>query len=95
MNIASNTKRSGRAVRRADRIRHHVNYLPELDRGIPYLDLMTPEQVERIHDASMNILETKGIVFRDDEALDMWRAAGAKVVNETVYLDRAHLMQLI
>ena len=54
MNIASNTKRSGRAVRRADRIRHHVNYLPELDRGIPYLDLMTPEQVERIRMARVS-----------------------------------------
>ena len=81
MNIASNTKRSGRAVRRADRIRHHVNYLPELDRGIPYLDLMTPEQVERIHDASMNILETKGIVplFSGGAAnLDGYRALFGK-----------------
>ncbi|MGB1034107.1 MAG: trimethylamine methyltransferase family protein, partial [Primorskyibacter sp.] len=52
-------------------------------------------QVEKIDAASMDILETVGVVFRDDIALEDWRKAGAKVVGDTVYLDRGLVRELV
>lgn len=69
--------------------------LPQLTRGLPYLEPLSPEQILRIHDASMAILQTVGVDFRDEVALQQWRAAGAKVDGQRVYLDRAHVMELI
>ncbi|MCP3935762.1 MAG: trimethylamine methyltransferase family protein [Actinomycetia bacterium] len=79
----------------AARKRRNVDWLPELDRGIPYLDIVAPEQLMRIHDASMNLLEEVGIEFRDDEATATWKAAGAEVDGYRVRIDRDHLMALI
>jgi len=69
--------------------------LPSLKRGLPYTEPLDEAQVRRIHDASMAILEEVGVDFRDPTALDDWRRAGAKVVGERVYLDRAQVMELI
>jgi len=88
-------RRRGRAARREVRARSALSFLPELDRGIPYLDLLSAEQLQRVHDASMNVLERKGIEFRDDEAAAMWKSAGAEVDGHRVRIDRAHLMELV
>ncbi len=69
--------------------------LPVLKRGLPLVEPMSPEQVERIDSASMDILENVGVVFRDDIALEDWRKAGAKVRDDTVYLDRGLIRELI
>ncbi len=66
-----------------------------LERKIPYLDLLSPEQVERIHDESMKLLEEVGIEFRDDEAIAMWEAHGTKTDGYRVRFDRDELMALI
>jgi len=87
--------RRGRSARRSARLVKKINSLPSLDRGLPFLDLMTPEQLAKMHDASMSILEKKGIDFRDDESAELWRAAGATVVGHHVRIDRELLMQLI
>ena len=71
--------RRGRGARRKAREAKPTRYLSELDRGIPYLDLLSPEQIDTLHDRTMTILETTGIDFRDDEAASMWKAAGADV----------------
>ncbi|MFQ5421468.1 MAG: trimethylamine methyltransferase family protein, partial [Anaerolineae bacterium] len=59
----------------------------------PYapLELLLPEQIEQIHNASMHILEEIGIEFLDEEALGCWQRAGAKVEQKTgrVWLDKA------
>ncbi len=91
----SAVRRRGRDARRQARESSEIRFLPELDRGLPYLDLMRPDQVERIHDASMSVLETKGIEFRDDESVAMWKAAGARTEEYRVFIDRAHLSELI
>ncbi len=93
--VVPHSKRRGRSVRRQSRTQRTINYLPELDRGIAYIDLMSPEQVERVHDAAMTLLETKGIEFRDDESIKMWAVAGADVNEYRVRIDRNHLMDLI
>lgn len=69
--------------------------LPVLKRGLPLVEPMTPEQVERIDSASMDILENVGVVFRDEVALEDWRKAGADVKGETVHLDRGLIRELI
>jgi trimethylamine--corrinoid protein Co-methyltransferase len=56
---------------------------------------MTPEEVERIDTASLDILEEVGVVFRDPIALEDWRRAGADVRGERVYLDRGLVRDLI
>lgn len=45
----------------------------------PPYDWLDPQALERIHDASLDILENIGIDFHDEEALDIWQRAGAKV----------------
>ena len=47
----------------------------------PYapIEVLTAEQLERIHDASMRILETQGLEFLNDAALDILARAGARV----------------
>jgi trimethylamine--corrinoid protein Co-methyltransferase len=56
---------------------------------------MDGAQVEQIDNASMYILENVGVQFRDEVALADWKAAGAKVVGEMVYLDRHLVRELI
>src|SRR6185503_21248921 len=45
----------------------------------PALDVLSAEALERIHSASMQILENTGIEVLDPEALEIFRRAGAKV----------------
>ena len=59
------------------------------------MDLLDEGQVQRIHDASMDIIEEVGVEFRCDDAIGMWRAAGADVDGVTVRIDREHLMSLV
>lgn len=95
MKQAETTTRRGRSSRRAARLQKTLNSLPAMKRGLPYLNLMTSGQLEKMHDASMRILEQKGIDFRDDESAEIWRAAGATVNGYHVRIDRDLLMSLI
>jgi len=72
-----------------------VKMLPSLKRALPLTEPMDGEQIARIDAASMDILEQVGVVFRDEIALQDWRRAGARVVGETVYPDRALVRELI
>ena len=64
---------------------------------MPPLPRLTPEAEEKIHDASLRILEEVGILFMDGEALALWEQAGAKVDRgrEQLWLDRALVMELV
>ena len=85
----------GRAARQAKRSAPNHAMLPGLESKLPHCNMMNDEQVRRLDDASMSILEDVGVVFRDDIALEDWRQAGAKVVGDTVYLDREMVRELI
>ncbi|CAN7345024.1 trimethylamine methyltransferase family protein [Mesorhizobium sp. LjNodule214] len=89
------SRRGGRDARRIIRTAPKVEMLPTLKRGLPVIEPMDAEQVERIHEASLAILEEVGVVFRDPIALEDWKRAGADVRGERVYLDRALVMELI
>ena len=89
------TRGGGRAARQALRAAPDNQMLPGLQNKLPRCEVMDEEQVRRLDDASMAILEEVGVVFRDDIALADWKRAGAKVVGETVYLDREMVRELI
>lgn len=58
-------------------------------------EVVTDEQVELIHDASMRILEQIGIDVLLSEARDIMLKAGATAKGERVYFERELLMQTI
>ena len=88
-------RRGGREARRELRAKPVTSMLPPLKRGLPTVEPMSQEQVLRIDEASMRILEEVGVVFRDPVALDDWRMAGADVRGERVHLDRGLVRDLI
>ena len=92
---ATRVRTGGRAARRALRTAPCFDMLPGLTRNIPLCEVMDGSQVERIDAASMDILENVGVQFRDPIALADWKAAGAKVDGERVYLDRGLVRDLI
>lgn len=95
MNVPARPARRGRGARKAVRETRDTAMLPALKRRLPLVEPMDMEQIERIDAASMHILENVGVVFRDPIALEDWRRAGAKVVGETVFLDRHMVRDLI
>ena len=62
---------------------------------LPAYDLVDEERLTLIHDKSMQILEEGGIAFYYDEALDVLRAHGVKVVDDVAYFDRAQVLEYI
>lgn len=87
--------RRGRGARKAARQVRDMTMLPALKRALPLTEPMNRDQIERIDAASMLILETTGIVFRDPIALADWKSAGAKIAGDTVYPDRGMIRDLI
>ena len=85
----------GRSARQAIRSAPDFGMLPALKRNLPLCEPMDPDQIARIDDASMSILEEVGVVFRDDIALADWRRVGADVRGDRVHLDRALVRELI
>ena len=63
----------------------------------PPYDWLSADALERLHDASLTILETVGVDFLDEEALDLWQRAGAQVDRAThrVRIDRDLLLPII
>jgi trimethylamine--corrinoid protein Co-methyltransferase len=61
------------------------------------LEVLAPDELERLHDASMQILENTGVELLDAEALDLFAKAGAKVDKSTrrVKIDRGLLLETI
>lgn len=63
----------------------------------PAMRLLSDDQVEAIHEASMHILENFGIELMNDAALGLFAAAGAKVdrATRTVFADRGLIAELV
>ena len=81
MTTATTSSADRRAARRQRRVvptLGHIPFGPIQNHWRP-LEVITPEQIEEIHEASMHILEIIGIVFMDAESLDIWEKAGARV----------------
>ncbi|MBI1880008.1 MAG: trimethylamine methyltransferase family protein [Chloroflexi bacterium] len=88
-----------RAARRRQRAESPLLKMPfrQLHNPLPPLEILTPEQIEELHLASLHILENVGLDFLDDEALDLWQKAGAKVdrAAQHVWIDRGLLLETI
>ncbi|MEM6587468.1 MAG: trimethylamine methyltransferase family protein [Pseudomonadota bacterium] len=93
---AVGTTRRGRGARKANRQARDFTMLPALKRRMPLTEPMSPEEVERVDAASMDILENVGVVFRDDIAIEDWKRAGADIRDgDRVHLDRGLVRELI
>ncbi|MGQ0601298.1 MAG: trimethylamine methyltransferase family protein [Anaerolineales bacterium] len=88
-----------RSARRGQRHELSLLKLPYKQPRNPFppLEIASPEQIEQLHDASMLILEETGIHMLDDETMELWTKAGAKVDQAArhVWIDRGLLMSLI
>lgn len=93
--VTRTTRAGGRGARRALRSAPDFGMLPSLKRGLPECEPMTPDEIEQIDNASMDILEYVGVHFHDDIALEDWRRAGADVRGQIVHLDRGLVRELI
>lgn len=49
-----------------------------------HLDILSPEDVRRIHTATLDVIETVGVRFPSEKALDLWEAHGAWVDRKTM-----------
>jgi trimethylamine--corrinoid protein Co-methyltransferase len=88
-------KRGGSAGRRAAREKPPIIHHPTLVREIPVHELLNAEGVALVHETAMTILEEIGIGFNDDEALELWKDAGADVSGTLVRIPRELVMSLI
>jgi len=52
------------------------------------LEVVAKKDLSRIHDASLKILKETGVVFNNDEALEIFKSHGTKVEGKTVFLGR-------
>lgn len=56
---------------------------------------LTPDGVQAIHEAAMEILEDIGIDFLNEDALELFKEAGCRVEGEKVFFDRGWIMEMI
>ena len=88
-----------RAARRTLRKRLPIETLPfkALHNFLPPVQMLSEDQIEQLHQASMRILEEIGIKFMEPEALEIWAKAGAAVDRSTqqVKIDRGLLLNAI
>jgi trimethylamine--corrinoid protein Co-methyltransferase len=88
-----------RSARRGQRAASPLLQLPFRQLRNPFqpLEILAPEQVEKLHDASMRLLEETGLLMMDAETLSLWEAAGAQVdhASQNVRLDRGLVLELV
>ncbi len=94
--METNTK-SNQPSKQADR--RKVPQLPyrKLNFPFPPTALISEEQLEEIHEASLDVLEQVGVVFLSKRALNIFKAAGADVDEKAqlVRMDRNLVMESI
>jgi trimethylamine--corrinoid protein Co-methyltransferase len=67
-----------------------------LRRQIPTYTFLQPDGLDRLHAQAEQILAEIGVEFRgDDEALSLWRKAGAKVEGVRVRFEPGHVTEII
>ena len=76
--------------------------IDQLDWALPSysdhpVEPVSEDDLQRIHDTSMQVLEDIGIVFLNEEALDILAKAGCDVdfANQNVRMDRALVMEMV
>lgn len=59
------------------------------------MQTLTSEQIDQIHQASMAILSRTGVIFNDDECLDIFKKSGVKIDGKTVYPTEEQVMKAL
>ena len=98
-----NTKNQSREERRQARTQRRASaqtpdstvFLPQPRSNLPTYNIVNEDQLQLVHDKSMQILEEGGIAFYDEEAQKILRAHGVRVVNDIAYFDRELVMAYI
>jgi len=87
---------AGREAKRAARLAHAIEVIPFITRKIPYYEVLNEEGLALIEHNADAILEEVGIDIKgDEEALQIWRAAGADVQGDRVHFPRGMCRSLI
>ena len=88
---AANRRGAGSGVKGA------INQLPrrKITRSFPPMALISADEVEAIHNASLKVLAEIGMDFMLPEAREMWRRAGAKIEGERVRFDPAMIEEIM
>jgi trimethylamine--corrinoid protein Co-methyltransferase len=63
--------------------------------GIQPLELLSPTDLEKIHNATMDILQSTGIRFPHPEALEIFQKSGFKVDGQLVFFQENQVMESI
>ena len=75
----------GRAARQAERSSLVIKGVPYITRKVPFYEVLNEEGLTLIENNAETILQEIGVEFRgDQEALDLWKNAGADIENERV-----------
>lgn len=74
-----------------------IPYEKEIRNPWPPYEIESQERIDEIHNMSMRILEESGMRFLDEEAMDLWEKAGAKVDRQEqhVWIDRSLIEELV
>ncbi len=59
------------------------------------LEVLTKDDLLRVHEATLKILRETGVVFHSEEALDVFKKHGARVENRTVFISREMVEQAL
>ena len=88
--MTSSARRAQRGAGRQVQPSFVTPRMTQLRHPRPPYDWLDPARLEALHAASLQILEETGVDFLDEEALDIWAAAGAKVDRgaQHVWIDR-------
>ena len=90
------SRRRGREQRvRARAHERATRRFPVLHNRLKFFEILDEKELEKVHDASMRILEDVGVSFRDPTAIADWKRLGATVRGERVHIDRHLVMELI
>ena len=86
----------GRAARKAERASSVTKGVPYITRKVPFYEVLNEEGLSLIENNAETILQEIGVEFRgDQEALDLWKDAGADIDGERVRIPKGLCKKLV
>ena len=86
----------GRAARKAERSASVTKGVPYITRKVPFYEVLNEDGLSLIENNAETILQEIGVEFRgDQEALDLWKDAGADIDGERVRIPKGLCKKLV